>query len=645
MKNIWIGILGAGQLGERLALAGYPLGLRFRVLDPKPDASAGHLAPHIVADYDDPDALERLIDGVSCVTMETESVPVSTLELIESRGVPVLPGPRSLRISADRLEEKEWLGQLGIATAPYEAVAERGQAAEALARLGGRGILKTRTLGYDGKGQARLRSEEELDEAWSRLGHRQLILEKELSFQRELSLVSVRSRSGEIRHYPLVENRHEEGVLRETIAPASVEAAVTEQARAWSETMLQCLDHVGVLTTELFQTDDGLVVNELAPRVHNSGHWSIEGAMCSQFENHLRAILDWPLRSTEPIARTRMVNLIGELPDADDLLGQEGARLHVYRKEARPGRKLGHVTLIEGPAPRLEIGSAPEEGAGGTGPGGSECAPAASSGASVTSGAASAIPSKVSRRQLARMMAGGAAALVASTLPTRAAAGTAPLSAGGGKASAMPATKSRYTGAPWISTRQATPEEALERLREGNARFVAGRPEALNRDLGRVSSLSGGQEPFAAILGCADSRVPPELLFDQGFGDLFVVRVAGNVATPEEIASLEYAVGVLGASLILVLGHTSCGAVTAALDGGPAPGQISSLYQHMYPALDQAGGDVDRAVELNVGQQAAVVRGASPVIRDLGREGSVAVEGGVYDLSTGRVRLLGMANR
>ena len=644
MKNTWIGILGAGQLGERLALAGYPLGLRFRVLDPKPDASAGHLAPHIVAGFDDPDALRQLVDGVSCVTIETESVPVSTLELLEAEGVPVLPGPRSLRVSADRLREKEWLGRLGIATAPYEALTDRDQAAEALVRLGGRGILKTRTLGYDGKGQERLRSTDDLDAAWERLGNRPLILEQELSFQRELSLVSVRSRSGEIRHYPLVENRHEDGVLRETIAPTDVDAAVTEQARAWSETMLRRLEHVGVLTIELFQTDDGLIVNELAPRVHNSGHWSIEGAVCSQFENHLRAILDWPLRSTEPIARTRMVNLIGELPEAHDLLGKEDARLHVYRKEARPGRKLGHVTLLEGPAPRVGSEPAGEGGVADTGRA-ADTAPASAGSLSEAPGVASGIPPTVSRRQLARMMAGGAAALVASTLPTRAGADTVPPSTGAGRTTATPGTGSRYTGAPWASRRQATPEEALERLREGNARFVAGRPDALNRDLGRVSSLSGGQEPFAAILGCADSRVPPELLFDQGFGDLFVVRVAGNVATPEEIASLEYAVGVLGASLILVLGHTSCGAVTAALDGGAAPGQISSLYQHMYPALDQADGDVQRAVELNVGQQAAVVRGASPVIRDLSREGAVAVEGGVYDLASGRVRLLGMGDR
>lgn len=226
----------------------------------------------------------------------------------------------------------------------------------------------------------------------------------------------------------------------------------------------------------------------------------------------------------------------------------------------------------------------------------------------------------VSRRAALRTALGGVAAL--------AAAGPLGATASAGRVERRPLPRPR------------TPDDAIGRLMAGNERFVGGRAEGLRRDLGRIRETADGQSPFAAILGCADSRVPPELLFDQGFGDLFVVRVAGNVATPEEIASLEYAVAALGSQVVLVLGHTSCGAVTAALEGGPVPGQISTLYQHFQPAISQADGDVARAVELNVVQQREALRTASPVLRDAMRAGDLAIEGGVYDLGTGRVRLI-----
>lgn len=346
-----VGILGGGQLARMLALAGLPLGLRFRFLDPSPDAVAGHVGELVVGAYDDPDALARFVKGVRLVTFEFENVPAAAARWLLDH-VAVHPHPRALEVGQDRLEEKRLFERVGLAVPPYSAVATLAEFQHAVARLGRPCIAKTRRLGYDGKGQRVLRDGTDLVTAFSELTAHStsgLLVERLVAFDRELSILAVRSTTGETAIYPLVENRHVDGMLRLSKAPAArVPPELAREAERVAKAVLEMLDYVGVLAIELFEQGGKLLGNELAPRVHNSGHWTIEGSVCSQFENHLRAVLGWPLGSTQMTlgGSARMVNLVGEEPNRADLLAVPGARVHLYGKAAKAGRKLGHVTLV-----------------------------------------------------------------------------------------------------------------------------------------------------------------------------------------------------------------------------------------------------------------------------------------------------------
>jgi 5-(carboxyamino)imidazole ribonucleotide synthase len=339
-----IGVLGAGQLGRMLGLAARALGLEVTFLDPTAGSPAAAVGELIVADYADAAALTR-IASADVVTFEFENVPVSAVQQLEQH-TKVFPGSAALEVAQDRFGEKSCFRSLGIGTAPFEPVGTWAELQAALGRIGLPAVLKTRRFGYDGKGQALLRSEADAQAAFERLGSAPLILEGFVKFQRELSVVAARSRTGEVACYPLVENHHTAGILRKTIAPApGVTTELQRAANQHVEKLLAHLDYVGVLALELFEVDGELLANEIAPRVHNTGHWTIEGAQTSQFENHLRAILGLPLGQAEAISPCAMLNLIGSKPDAAALLAVPDTHLHWYGKEPRPGRKVGHVTV------------------------------------------------------------------------------------------------------------------------------------------------------------------------------------------------------------------------------------------------------------------------------------------------------------
>ncbi len=341
-----VGIMGGGQLGRMLALAGTPLGLRFRFLEPRSPSPVDGLGEVVRGAYDDLDAVRRFADGVAVVTYEFENVPVASARALAG-DVPVFPPAAALEMAQDRLREKEGFGRLGIPTAPYRTVDSSEELREAVAEVGLPAVLKTRRLGYDGKGQAVLREPADLEAAWERLGGRPLILEGFVDFSRELSIVAVRGRDGSEAFYPLVENHHDQGVLARTIAPApDLTPALQETAEGYARALLEELDYVGVLALELFHVDGELWGNEVAPRVHNSGHWSQDGAVTSQFENHMRAVAGFPLGSTDPVGRTVMVNLLGAAPRSSSVLCEPGAHLHLYDKAPRPGRKIGHVNVV-----------------------------------------------------------------------------------------------------------------------------------------------------------------------------------------------------------------------------------------------------------------------------------------------------------
>jgi 5-(carboxyamino)imidazole ribonucleotide synthase len=341
-----IGVLGGGQLGQMLALAGHRLGESFYFLDPAPDAPAGKLGRHIVAEYDDRAALDELA-AADLVTFEFENVPADSARYLAQRTT-VYPPPTALEISQNRLEEKRWFEKLGVPTVRFAPANTATELHTSLQEVGLPAVVKTASGGYDGKGQAVVSNAAAADDVWQVLGGRQLLVEALVPFERELSIIGVRNVGGSHALYPLVENRHTEGILRMSLAPApELSPALQSQGEAIASSLLDALDYVGVLAIELFQTTDGLLANELAPRVHNSGHYSIDGAVCSQFENHIRAILNLPLGSTASTGRAVMFNLISELPDVAEVLAVPGARLHLYDKAPRPGRKLGHVTLVD----------------------------------------------------------------------------------------------------------------------------------------------------------------------------------------------------------------------------------------------------------------------------------------------------------
>lgn len=337
-----VGIIGAGQLARMLAIAGLPGAHEFVFLDPAADACAGPLGRLLIADYDDERALLELAEHTDVVTFDFENVPARSLELLAGR-VPVHPGARALAAAQDRLHEKALFRELGMATADFVAVEGGAALPAAVAEFGLPAVLKTRTHGYDGKGQWLLRDAEAIAVAARELGQRPALLERLVPFERELSLIAVRGRDGAVTFYPLAENTHRDGMLHTTLCRPGDPLQATAEAQV--RQLLETLDYVGVLAVEFFQCGGELLANEFAPRVHNSGHWTIEGAETSQFENHLRAILGLPLGSTGPRGHYAMVNLIGTVPDPALVLAIPGAHLHDYGKARRPGRKVGHITV------------------------------------------------------------------------------------------------------------------------------------------------------------------------------------------------------------------------------------------------------------------------------------------------------------
>ncbi len=343
-----VGILGGGQLARMMALAGAPLGLRFLVLDSAADACAGQFAPMVVGDYTDQAALAEFASRVDVATFDFENVPAESARWLAER-VPVFPIPRALAVAQDRLAEKTLFRELDIPVPPFSAIANREELDAAVAQIGFPCIVKTRRLGYDGKGQFRIKSAVDIDAAWQVLGTQAesvgLIVEAFVAFERELSVVAVRGRDGEFRAWPLTENWHVDGVLSASLAPASVDDELNQTALVYAQRLAEALDYVGVLALELFCRDGVLLANELAPRVHNSGHWTIEGSETSQFQNHLRAVLGVPLGSTRMIGHACMLNWIGTMPDLGAVLNSAGGHWHDYGKQAREGRKVGHATM------------------------------------------------------------------------------------------------------------------------------------------------------------------------------------------------------------------------------------------------------------------------------------------------------------
>ena len=343
-----VGILGGGQLARMMVLAGAPLGVRFVVLDPAEDACASPLAPMVTGGFSDVAALEAFASRADVATFDFENVPSASADALLKR-LPVYPDPRALAVAQDRLAEKTLFGELGIPVAPFAVVDTRAQLDEAIGLVGAPCILKTRRLGYDGKGQFRLRSPADADAAWDALGAQAstvgLLLEGFVDFDRELSVVAVRDRQGGFRSWALTENWHVDGVLSASLAPARVSDALATLAIDHARKLADALDYVGVFALELFCRDDELLANEMAPRVHNSGHWTIEGAQTSQFQNHLRAVLGLPLGSTRMLGHACMLNWLGEMPAPEPVLGEPTGHWHDYGKAAREGRKVGHATL------------------------------------------------------------------------------------------------------------------------------------------------------------------------------------------------------------------------------------------------------------------------------------------------------------
>ncbi|MEO8945546.1 MAG: 5-(carboxyamino)imidazole ribonucleotide synthase, partial [Gemmatimonadaceae bacterium] len=338
-------ILGAGQLGQMLALAGIPLGMRFDFFSPTPSQSAAAVGRVVIGQYDDVVALRDFARGVDVVTYEFENVSADAVTEIELER-PVFPPRAALVTSQDRALEKAQFQRLGIPVAPYRLVDSLADLEAAIRELGMSGILKTRRFGYDGKGQVRIGARGEAEAAWNALGPAALIYEGFVDFSRELSVIAVRSADGTTLCYPVAENHHRDGILRTSFAPADhLPDTKRHQAEGYARALLAGFGYVGVFAIEMFDTASGIVANEMAPRVHNSGHWTIEGAETSQFENHMRAVCGLPLGGCGPVGCSAMFNLIGEHPDIQRVLAVPDVHLHLYGKSERAGRKLGHVTV------------------------------------------------------------------------------------------------------------------------------------------------------------------------------------------------------------------------------------------------------------------------------------------------------------
>ena len=346
-----IGVLGGGQLGRMLAEAASRLGFDVAVLERDADSPAGRVAKTLfVAQYDDAAALRSLAEVSDVVTYEFENVPAQAVETLTALGVAVAPGPRALAVAQDRADEKAFLNAQGVATVAFATAATPAEATQAAAKIGAPCLMKTRREGYDGKGQRWVEHVAEAEAAFAALGGMPVIVEAPADFVRELSIIAARGRDGAIVAYPLAENHHEGGVLRRSVAPAAVVPAVAAQAERIAAKILAGLDYVGVVGVELFELVDGrLLVNEIAPRVHNTGHWTQDGCEVDQFEQHVRAVAGWPLAPARAIARVEMVNLLGAEADAWPRYAAEPeTRLHLYgKREAKPGRKMGHINRVQ----------------------------------------------------------------------------------------------------------------------------------------------------------------------------------------------------------------------------------------------------------------------------------------------------------
>ena len=353
-----IGILGGGQLARMLGEAGLPLGLEFVIVDPKPDACAAGLGRFVHADYGDAAALDALA-GCDRLTCDFENVPAEVLQALADR-VAVRPSAMALAAAQDRLVEKNRFSALGLDTPGYAEVNSRTDLAAAVERIGLPAVAKTRRLGYDGKGQMMLRDGEDLELAWQKLGEYALIVEQWVDFDYECAITAVRSAEGELRCWPVSRTWHRDGILR-LAACVPIPASLQRAAEALVHKLAEDLDYVGCLTLELFVQGQRMLANEFAPRVHNSAHWTIEGAVCSQFENHLRAVCGWPLGLADSRGTSAMINFVGQVPDAQDWLAAPGLHWHDYGKAPREGRKVGHATLcasdpaaMKALTPRLE---------------------------------------------------------------------------------------------------------------------------------------------------------------------------------------------------------------------------------------------------------------------------------------------------
>ena len=341
-----IGILGGGQLGRMLAVAASRLGLKAHIFEPGANPPAGHVADQVTtASYEDDAALRRFAQSVDVITYEFENIPTSALDILEQIR-PIHPGRRALATSQDRLSEKEFLTGLGLKVAPYANVTTAAEAEAAAQSIGTPSILKTRRMGYDGKGQIRLKDASDMAEAWQAMQGAPSVLEGFINFSHEVSVIAARASDGQVACYDPGENVHREGILHSTTVPATLTAAQRMDAVLLAGQILNALDYVGVMGVELFVTTDGLIVNEIAPRVHNSGHWTQNGCDICQFEQHIRAVAGWPLGDGTRHSDIRMENLIGADMDRVPELRKTNAALHLYGKsEVKPGRKMGHINF------------------------------------------------------------------------------------------------------------------------------------------------------------------------------------------------------------------------------------------------------------------------------------------------------------
>lgn len=345
-----IGILGGGQLGRMLALAGAELGFDVHVYDPEPDCPAARVSGRAwAAPWTDKGAVQGFADRCDAITYEFENVPVEAVS-VASEVSSLRPGARSLELTQDRVVEKTFINESGAATVPFAAIADLTDLHQAVGVIGLPAVLKTRRFGYDGKGQAWIRSAEDIETAWDAIGRQPAILEGAAGFTRELSIVAARGMDGSVKAYPLVENIHRDGILKTSTAPApGISSQVQSRANEIAHAIGTGLDHVGVFAVELFELEDGaLLVNEIAPRVHNTGHWTQDACACSQFEQHMRAVAGWTLGDPTPHSACVMTNLIGhEADDWAQLLEDPHCRLHLYgKRQAKPGRKMGHINQL-----------------------------------------------------------------------------------------------------------------------------------------------------------------------------------------------------------------------------------------------------------------------------------------------------------